>query len=69
MLASLIFVPALVLQAPGAVKPMWINVLPVQPGRVYGLGIAPVAESEALAVRQASDNGRADVISRLRANV
>jgi hypothetical protein len=69
MLAALIFVPALVLQAPGAVKPMWISVLPTQPGRVYGLGVAPVADSDALAVRQASDNGRADVLSRLRANV
>jgi len=62
----LLLVP--VLAAP-VVQPPWIQVLPVQPGRVYGLGVAPLAGAEAAAVREASDNGRADVIARLRANV
>ncbi len=57
-----------VLAAP-AVAPAWIQVLPVLPGRVYGLGVAPLAGSEAAALREAADNGRADVIARLRASV
>jgi len=66
----LLLVPALVapVQA-SAVKPAWISVLPSQPGRVYGLGVAALAGNDAQALRQASDNGRADVISRLRANI
>jgi len=69
MLPLLAFVPALTAAAPApAVRPAWINVLPAQPGRVYGLGVAPLGV-EAAAVRQASDNARADVIARLRANV
>ena len=70
MLPMLLLVPALVAPLqPDAIKPIWVSVLPSQPGRVYGLGVAPIAGSDAAAVRQASDNGRADVISRLRANV
>jgi hypothetical protein len=70
MLPMLLLVPALVAPLqPGAIRPIWVSVLPSQPGRVYGLGVAPIAGSDAAAVRQASDNGRADVISRLRANV
>jgi hypothetical protein len=66
MLPTLLLVPALV--AAQAAKPIWISVLPVQPGRVYGLGLAAIA-SDGAALRQASDNARADVITRLRANV
>jgi len=66
MLPTLLLVPALV--AAQAAKPIWISVLPVQPGRVYGLGLAAIA-SDGAALRQASDNARADVIVRLRANV
>ena len=65
----LFILPALLAPVPaGAVKPVWINVLPVQPGRVYGLGVAPLG-GDAAALRQASDNARSDVIARLRANV
>lgn len=69
MLPMLLLVPALV--APGpvpALRPIWINVLPSQPGRVYGLGVAPLG-SEAEALRAGSDNARADVIARMRANI
>lgn len=54
----------------GVVKPIWINVLPQQPGRVYTMGVAPTAgASEAEAITQASQNARAEVLTRLRANV
>lgn len=66
MLPTLLLVPALF--AAPAIKPIWISVLPVRPGRVYGLGLAAIA-SDGAALRQASDNARADVIARLRANV
>jgi len=65
----LVLVPALIAAAPaGAARPMWISVLPTQPGRVYGMGVAAIT-SDAVTIRQVSDNARADVISRLRANV
>jgi hypothetical protein len=67
-----LLVPALVALAVPApaqsVKPGWVSVLPTQPGRVYGLGVAAIV-SDAAALRQASDNARADVIARMRANV
>ena len=66
MLSTLLLVPALI--APQAAKPIWISVLPVQPGRVYGLGLAAIT-SDAATLRQASDNARADVIARMRANI
>jgi hypothetical protein len=69
MRTPLLLLPVLVAPAQAAVKPAWITVLPAQPGRVYGLGLAPLSGPDAQALRQASDNGRADVISRLRANV
>jgi hypothetical protein len=67
----LLIVPVLAAPAPAAVAPpMWVQVLPSQPGRVYGLGVAPLAGAvDAQALRQAADNGRADVIARMRANV
>ena len=61
------FPPAVLLTAP--LKPLWIWSLPEFPGRVYGLGVAPVANTRALATRQASDGARADVIARLRASL
>jgi hypothetical protein len=69
MLPLILIVPALVapVQA-AAVKPIWISVLPTQPGRVYGLGVAALT-SDAVTLRQVSDNARADVIARMRANV
>ncbi|MDR3670764.1 MAG: hypothetical protein P4L36_07965 [Holophaga sp.] len=68
MLSMFLLVPALVAAPPVAVKPIWINVLPTQSGRVYGLGLAAIT-SDAVTLRQVSDNARADVISRCRANV
>jgi hypothetical protein len=67
----LLVVPVLAAPAPAApAPPAWIQVLPAQAGRVYGLGVAPLAgAADAQALRQASDNGRADVIARMRANV
>jgi len=65
----LVLVPALLAAAPAAAaRPLWISVLPTQPGRVYGMGVAAIT-SDAATLRQAADNARADVISRLRANV
>jgi hypothetical protein len=64
-----LLVPVLAAPVQAAVKPAWIDVLPAQPGRVYGLGVAPLAGPDAQALRQAADSGRADVIARLRANV
>jgi hypothetical protein len=67
MLPMILLVPALTAPAPAA-RPLWIDVLPAQPGRVYGLGVAAIT-TDAVTLRQVSDNARADVISRLRANV
>jgi len=54
----------------GMVKPIWVTVLPQQPGRVYAMGVATLAgASEADAITQASQNARAEVLSRLRASV
>ena len=60
-------VPALLLAAPA--QPGWVNRLPEFPGRVYGLGVAPASNTRALATHQATDNAKADVLARLRANV
>lgn len=64
--AGLVLVPP---AAGAGIGPAWVQVLPAEPGRVYGLGLAPLAGADAEALRQASDNGRADVIARLRANI
>lgn len=72
MRAALLVLPALVLPAPAApapARPLWLSVVPTAPGRVYGVGAAALAGDDAAALRQASDNARADVITRLRADV
>ena len=53
----------------GSVRPPWISVLPASPGRVYALGLAPVAPSVAKALAGASQNARGEVLGRLRASV
>jgi hypothetical protein len=53
----------------GLVKPIWVQVLPQQSGRVYAMGVAVVAPSEAQALKQAAVNARVEVLTRLRANV
>jgi hypothetical protein len=54
----------------GLIKPMWVTVLPQQAGRVYAMGVAPTAgSSEGEAITRASQNARAEVLSRLRASV
>ena len=60
-------VPVLLIMA--VPKPSWIMTLPEFPGRVYGIGIAPAANTKALAIRQAHDGAKADVLTRLRANI
>ena len=66
MLASLLL-PALV--ATASPRPAWILTLPEVPGRVYGLGLATASSTRALALRQAQDGAKADVLARLRANI
>jgi len=51
------------------IKPIWISALPERAGRVYAMGLAPVTTGDAQAVTQASQNARAEVLGRLRANV
>ena len=64
---------ALARQAPpirqGLVRPIWVSTLPQQAGRVYAMGLAPIAAGQAEAVTQAAQNARAEVLTRLRANV
>jgi len=67
MLLPILLVPALFLAA--APKPAWIWTLPEVPGKVYGLGVATADNTRALALKQASDGAKADVVARLRANV
>jgi hypothetical protein len=57
------------LPAREAKKPAWIMTMPELPGRVYGMGVASVANTKALALRQAQDGAKADVLTRLRANI
>jgi len=67
-----LLVPVLAAPAPRpSIQPIWISVLPTQPGRVYGLGVAPLGAQggDAAGLRQATDNARTDVIARMRANV
>jgi hypothetical protein len=63
-----LLLPALLLVAAPA-KPSWIANLPEQPKMVFGLGVAPASNTRALALRQASDSARSEVLSRLRANI
>jgi len=70
MRAPVLLVPVLLAPVRAAdLKPVWVSALPARPGRVYGLGMAALAGNDAQALRQASDNARADVVSRLRATV
>lgn len=46
-----------------------ISALPERAGRVYAMGLAQVSAGDAQAVTQASQNARAEVLARLRANV
>jgi hypothetical protein len=63
----LLLLPALVVAAPA--KPGWLTTTPEFPGRVYGVGVAPANNTRALAIHQATDNAKAKVLERLRANV
>jgi hypothetical protein len=65
----LLVAPALVQPAFPSIKPIWVTALPQQEGRIYALGMAPLSAPEAQSMRQASDQARAEVISRLRATV
>ena len=56
-------------EAPQVRKPAWIALLPQQPGRIYGLGLAAYAPTEGQALVQAASHARAEVLIRLRANV
>jgi len=64
-----VILPALVQQSTPLIKPIWITALPQQPGRVYAMGLVAVTGADAVALKQASDAARAEVITRLRASV
>lgn len=66
MLAVLL-VPALV--AMSSARPGWVTTVPDFPGRIYGVGVAPANNTRALALQQATDNAKAKVLERLRANI
>ncbi len=68
MPALLLCVPAVAL-AQGSVKPMWVNQLPSEPGRIYAIGSALISPTEAMAIKKAGDNARGEVLARLRASV
>jgi len=57
------------LAAQGIVRPTWIDVLPQQSGKVYAVGAAALGENSALALKQASQNARLELATRLRASV
>nr|WP_320131920.1 hypothetical protein [uncultured Holophaga sp.] len=67
-LALALCVPGVVM-AQGLIQPIWVQTLPSAPGRVYAMGLAPVTTGDAQAVRQATQNARVEVISRLRSSV
>ena len=66
-MVPVLLVPALMLMT--AAKPGWVTTVPEYPGRVYGVGVAPANNTRALALQQATDNAKAKVLERLRANV
>jgi len=68
LLAGFLAVPAAALPQT-LIKPIWVSALPEREGRVYAMGLAPVTAGDAQAVTQASQNARAEVLARLRANV
>lgn len=57
------------LSAQGIIRPTWIDVLPQQSGKVYALGAAALGVNQALALKQASQNARLELATRLRASV
>lgn len=58
-----------VLLAQDAPAPPWTRSLPRQPGRMYAVGIAPLAGSQAQALKQAIQNARVELVIQLRASV
>ena len=64
-----LFLVPVVVAAQGLIRPSWIEVLPQQQGRIYAVGLAPFAPNQAQAVKQASQNARVEVVTRLRASV
>lgn len=64
----LLCVPGVVL-AQGTIKPMWVNQLPSEQGRVYAMSSALISPSEAQAIKQAGSNAKGEVLARLRASV
>lgn len=57
------------LHAQGSSRPTWIEVIPDRLGRLYAMGLAPLGGNEGEAIRQASQNARVEVVTRLRASV
>lgn len=57
--------------ATGIQRPVWIEQLPQEPGRIYALGTADLGPftSEGRALAQASDRARLEVVARLRVSV
>lgn len=53
----------------GQIAPPWTKSLPERAGRIYAVGTATVAPSEAKALEQAAQNARFEVIARLRVGV
>ena len=57
------------LSGQGTLKPLWINLLPKESGKLYALGAAPLGDNPALALKQASQNARLEVATGLRSSV
>ncbi len=58
-----------ILLAQDTMKPIWVTHLPQDPGRVYAMGMAQIAPTEAMALKQASNQAKGEVLARLRATV
>jgi hypothetical protein len=65
----LLFLVALPAFCQAQIAPPWTRALPKVPGRIYAMGTASVAPSEAKALEQAAQNARFEVIARLRVGV
>ena len=57
------------LGAQGTLAPIWVNVLPQEPGKVYAVGAASLGDNAAAALKQASQNARLEVATRLKSSV
>lgn len=57
------------LAAQSAVRPPWVEVLPQQAGKIYAVGVSPLGENAAQALKQASQNARVELAVRLKATV